>query len=238
MDNSIKNSRILLVEDEENLAAGLVYNLADEGYKTELAKDGREAVNCFEKNEYDLIILDIMLPYFDGFEIARKIRLKSPKVPILFLTARTSAEDKVRGLELGADDYMTKPFLLQEFLLRVRRMLLRGRWYTQSSVSSPKSKFGNNEVDFENLVAKAGSKTVSLTRREAMLLKYFIENSGKVLSRKELLENVWHVSSDIETRTVDIFVSRLRKYFESDPNNPVYFRSIRGEGYSFFDTAS
>jgi len=156
-------------------------------------------------------------------------------MPILILTARTAAEDKVRGLELGADDYMTKPFNLQELLLRIRGMIKRKLWYKTSTESVPIFSFGKNEIDFENLKCKCSTKKFSLTQREAMVIKYLIENKGKVVSRKELLENVWHISSDIETRTVDNFILRLRKYFEPDPNDPIYIRSVRSAGYIFND---
>lgn len=233
--NPFMGSKILLVEDEETLALGMEFNLTDEGYRVEWAKDGKQALLLFESKEYDLIILDIMLPFYDGFEIAKIVRAKKPQIPILMLTARTTPEDKVMGLETGADDYMTKPFHLDELLLRIKGMLKRKMWYKTSSLVQPVYKFGNNEVDFENLNAKSDSKKIILTQREAMLLKYLIENKGKIVSRKELLENVWHVSSEIETRTVDNFISRLRKYFEPDPINPRYILSIRSAGYSFVD---
>ena len=232
-NNSFTGSKILLVEDEETLAVGLDYNLRDEGYLVDWAKDGRQALEFYSSNKYDLIILDIMLPYYDGFEIAEIVRAKSPQMPILMLTARTSAEDKVKGLERGADDYMTKPFHLQELLLRVKGMLKRKMWYKTSTVLQPVYKFGNNEIDFENLNCKSGIREFKLTQREAMVLKYLIEKSGKIVTRKELLENVWHISSEVETRTVDNFIVRLRKYFEPEPNNPVYFKSIRSAGYTF-----
>jgi DNA-binding response OmpR family regulator len=174
-----------------------------------------------------------MLPFFDGFEIAEKVRGKSPQMPILMLTARTSFEDKVRGLELGADDYMTKPFHLQELLLRIKAMLKRKTWYKTSSELQPIFKFGNNIVNFENLICSSANKKIILTQREAMVLKYLVEKKGVIVSRKELLENVWHTSPDVETRTVDNFISRLRKYFEQDPNNPVFIKSIRSAGYTF-----
>lgn len=233
--NPFKESKILLVEDEETLALGLEFNLTDEGYKVEWARDGKQAMTFFKTKEYDLIILDIMLPFFDGFEIAKFIRAQKPQIPILMLTARTTPEDKVKGLELGADDYMTKPFHLDELLLRIKGMLKRKMWYKTSSETQPVYKFGNNEIDFENLNAKCASKKIILTQREAMLLKYLVDNKGKIISRKELLENVWHLSSDIETRTVDIFISRLRKYFEPDTVNPKYILSVRSAGYTFKD---
>ena len=154
-------------------------------------------------------------------------------MPILMLTARTSTEDKVRGLELGADDYMTKPFHLQELLLRIKGMLKRKLWYKSSTESQPVYRFGNNEINFENLHCKCGEKEFALTQREAMVMKYLLEKKGKIVSRKELLENVWHITSEVETRTVDNFISRLRKYFEEDPQSPVYIKSIRSAGYSF-----
>jgi DNA-binding response OmpR family regulator len=235
MENNVYNggARILLVEDEETLAAGLEFNLIDEGYIVDWAKDGKMALDLFKLNSYDLIILDIMLPYYDGFEIAERVRAVSPQMPILMLTARTSVKDKVKGLENGADDYMTKPFHLEELLLRVKGMLRRKNWYKDSSVVTPNYSFGENEINFATLKCTTGSREFNLTQREAMLLKYLIENKGKIVSRKELLENVWHLSPEIETRTVDIFISRLRKYFEPDPDEPVYITSVRNAGYQF-----
>ena len=234
-DSNFSGSRILLVEDEENLAIGLEYNLCDEGYIVDWAKDGRIALDYIEKKEFDVIILDIMLPYVDGFEVAEKIREKSPQLPIIMLTARSSPEDKVRGLELGVDDYLTKPFHLQEFLLRIKGMLKRKLWYKESLKSLPVYSFGNYKINFENLQCSNGTEKFSLTQHEAMVFQYLIENKGKIVSRKELLENVWHINPDIETRTIDIFISHLRKHFEPDINNPVYIKSIRGAGYIFVD---
>lgn len=232
-DEQIENSRILLVEDEENLAHGLEYNLTEEGYTVSLAKDGREAIKYFDENEFDLIILDIMLPYFNGFEIAKHIREKHPQMPILMLTARTQVEDRVKGLELGADDYLTKPFHLKELLLRIKGMLKRKSWYQKVLVDNPIYKFGNNEINFENLKCLKGKKDFQLTSYEAMIMKYLIENIDKVVTRKELLENVWNMNPEVETRTVDNFIVRLRKHFEDDPSNPKYIVSVRSAGYMF-----
>lgn len=231
-------SYLLLVEDEETLAVGLEFNLRDEGYIVDWAKDGKQALELFGKNKYDLIILDIMLPYYNGFEIAEIVRAKSPQMPILILTAMTSAEDKVKGLERGADDYMTKPFHLQELLLRVKGMLKRKMWYKTATVLQPVCRFGSNEIDFENLNGTNGIKKFKLTQREAMVLTYLIEKKGKIVTRKELLENVWHISSEVETRTVDNFIVRLRKYFEADSNNPKYIKSVRSAGYTFEDESA
>lgn len=229
----MKKTEILLVEDEESLAVGLEFNLTAEGYNVTRSKDGREALELYENNNFDLIILDIMLPYVDGFEVARKIRETNPQLPILMLTARTRSEDKIHGLELGADDYMTKPFHLAELLLRVKGMLKRKEWYVASIDKNPIYKFGNNEINFETLVCKCKEKEIRLTPYEAMALQYLIERKGKPVSRKELLEKVWNITSEVETRTVDNFIVRLRKYFEEDPANPTYIKSVRGIGYVF-----
>lgn len=236
MNNSeTGTSRILLVEDEETLAVGLEYNLTEEGYAVSRAKDGREALKLFNSEKFDLILLDIMLPYIDGFEIAEKVREIDPQIPILMLTARTTKDDKVKGLETGADDYITKPFHLEELLLRVKGMLKRKEWYRKVSTEIPVVEFGKNKINFENLNCSNSKNDFKLTHQEAMVMKYLIENKGKIVSRKELLENVWHMNPDIETRTVDNFIARLRKYFEVDPSNPVYIKSVRGAGYMFED---
>lgn len=227
--------KILLAEDEETLAIGLEYNLTEEGYKVFWAKDGKKALELFNKEDFDLIILDIMLPYFNGFEIAEKVRAKSPQMPILMLTARTGIADKVKGLELGADDYMTKPFHLNELLLRIRGMLKRKNWYREVITNQPVYSFGDAEINFENFNCSKGKNKFRLTQQEAIVLKYLIENKGKIVSRKELLENVWHLNPEVETRTVDNFIVRLRKYFEDDPSNPVYIKSVRSAGYLFED---
>lgn len=232
-NNSYKEIKILLVEDEKTLAVGLEFNLVEEGYLVEWAKDGREAVSLFESDNFDMIILDIMLPYIDGFEIAKIVRKANPQMPILMLTARTSKGDMVKGLELGADDYITKPFHLKELLLRVKGMLKRKAWYQKATSNEPVYSFGRNKINFENLKCKCGNKELKLTPHEAMVLKYMINNKGKIVSRKELLEKVWHLNPDIETRTVDIFISRLRNYFEEDPSSPIYIKSVRGAGYVF-----
>lgn len=228
-----EGEKILLVEDEETLAAGLEFNLTEEGYSVVWARDGKEALEYFNNREFDLIILDIMLPYVSGFEVAEKIREKSPQMPVLILSARSGVEDKIKGLEIGADDYISKPFHLQELLLRIKGMLKRKLWYKKSATDNPLFQFGSNQINFESLECKSKSASFRLTQQEAMVLKYLIDNKGKIVSRKELIENVWHMNPDVETRTVDNFIVRLRKYFEPDPSNPVYFKSVRGAGYIF-----
>jgi len=233
MTEDFKGSKILLVEDEETLAIGLEYNLIEEGYIVKWAKNGRDAIDFFEKEKFDLIILDIMLPYINGFEVAERVRKSDPQIPILMLTAKTESGNKIKGLEKGADDYMTKPFHLQELLLRVKGMLKRKSWYTSASQKQSDYKFGLIEINFKTLNCRNGDEEIRLTPQEAMLLKYLVERKGEIVTRKELLENVWHLNPEVETRTVDIFIARLRKYFEPDPSNPVYFKSIRGAGYMF-----
>ncbi len=227
--------KILLVEDEDNLAIGLEFNLNEEGYEVVRAKDGKEALELFNLNQFDLIILDIMLPYFDGFEIATIVRNKYPQMPILMLTARTAAIDRIKGLEVGADDYLTKPFHLEELLLRVKGMLKRKSWYKEFLDGNKTYKFGSNEINFETLECIHAGENFRLTPHEAMVMKYFIDNKTKIVTRKELLEKVWHLNPEVETRTVDIFVARLRKYFEEDASTPKYLISIRSMGYKFED---
>lgn len=230
---SSRSSKILVVEDEESLAVGLEFNLTAEGYDVALARDGKEALKLFEKSEFDLIILDIMLPYYDGFEVARRIREKSLQIPILFLTARAAADDRVQGLEIGADDYITKPFHLKELMLRVKHALRRKRWYRTVIQERPIFKFGDNEVNFADLSCRAGQRTFKLTQHEAEVLKYLVDHQGKIVSRQELLEQVWRISGDVETRTIDNFIARLRKYFEPTPSQPIFIKSIRSAGYVF-----
>ncbi len=229
-------SKILLVEDEETLAIGLRYNLTEENYRVVWAKDGREALKYFGSQSFDLIILDIMLPYYDGFEVARRIRKKSPQMPILMLSARTAVKDRVTGLEIGADDYLTKPFHLEELLARIKGMLRRKMWYRELTSAQPIYSFGDIEINFENLSCRKGKREFRLTPLEAMVLKYLIDHKGKIVSRKELLEKVWNIGSKVETRTIDNFIMRLRKYLEPDPAKPVYIKSVRSAGYIFSDT--
>jgi DNA-binding response OmpR family regulator len=227
------NSKILIIEDEESLAKGLEYNLVDEGYEVDWAENGKEGLDMFNSTNYDIIILDIMLPFLDGFEVAKNMKQVDPQIPILILTARTSDRDKISGLEHGADDYMTKPFNLDELILRIRGMLKRKAWYQNVSKINPVYKFGQNTIYFEKLICVREEKEILLTQKEAMVIRYLIERKDKVVTREELLENVWHTNPEIETRTIDNFIVRLRKIIEDDPSNPVYIKSIRSAGYIF-----
>ncbi len=220
---------ILLVEDEQSLAKGLQFNLEAEGYKVTLAEDGQKAMDLLAAHFYDLVILDIMLPYHDGFEIAEFIRKRSRQLPILFLTARQQINDRLKGLQLGADDYLTKPFSLDELLLRVKRILERKTWYKEKRHET--YRIGKIQIDFEGLKIIKSDDIIPLTPLEAKALKYLLEHRGKVISRKELLQKVWDVDPDVETRTVDNFIARLRKYLDEDPANPKWIKSVRGAGY-------
>ena len=233
MNDSSKNYKILLVEDEESLAMGLEYNLNDEGYLVDWVNDGKKAIEFYDSNEYDLIILDVMLPYFDGFEIAGHIRKTEPQIPILMLTARKEAVDKIKGLELGVDDYLTKPFHLQELLLRIKGMLKRKEWYKDSVEEMPSYNFGNISIDFNTLMFTRDGEEMQLTNQEALLLKYLVRHKGKIVERGELLKNVWQINPDVETRTIDIFIARLRKYIEENHEKPKIIKSVRGRGYIF-----
>ena len=228
-----ETTMILLVEDEESLGAGLEYNLGEEGYQVVRARDGKQAVNSFPEHPIDLVILDIMIPYIDGFEVAETIRDLSPQVPILMLTARTAPADRIRGLKSGADDYLAKPFHLRELLLRVEGMLRRKTWYRESLQGNPTYTFGKNRIDFANFRCEAGKQQIRLTPLEAALLRYLVDHAETVLSREELLQEVWKTTTEIETRTVDNFIVRLRKYFEPDPSNPRHIKNVRGIGYLF-----
>ena len=229
--------RLLVVEDEDHLAAGLKLNLELEGYEVDVAGTAREAgERLLRRDGYDAIVLDVMLPDIDGYELCKKIRKSGNYTPVIMLTARNGAEDRVRGLESGADDYLAKPFELDELLARVRSMLRRRAWERSDDVqpgSGPVATFGRARVDFESHEVTVDGASVKLTRLELDLLRHFVSNPGRVLSRDELLEQVWKLRNYSTARTVDNFISRLRRHFENDPSHPEHFLSVRGAGYKF-----
>ena len=225
--------RILLVEDELNLARPLQFNLEQEGYEVCSTPSGKEALAWYGREPFDLIILDLMLEEMDGFEVARQIRQRDQKLPILMLTARSAAEDRIHGLELGADDYIIKPFHLRELLLRVQRMLKRSTWYATNQYPSKIIAVAGYTVDLEKLSAAGPRGDLQLTALEADLLETLTSQPNHVFSRGELLEKVWGYHSEVETRTVDNFIARLRKYFEQEPDQPRHFISLRGKGYMY-----
>ena len=225
--------QILLVEDELNLARGLIFNLEAEGYQVLLASDGLEAMAQVERGGFDLVVLDLILPHLNGYEVLKKIRQLHPRLPVIILTAKLEESDRILGLELGADDYLTKPFHLKELLLRIKGMLRRLTWYAEPKHEEPYC-FGQNRVDFNTFKAYgAGGQERTLTVKEAYLLKILIDHEGEAVSRKQLLEEVWGYHPDMVTRTVDTFMVRLRSYFEPNPKKPVHFLSLRGLGYQF-----
>jgi two-component system, OmpR family, alkaline phosphatase synthesis response regulator PhoP len=227
------HSRILLVEDELNLARPLQFNLEQEGYEVCSTPSGKEALALCGREPFDLIILDLMLEEMDGFEVARQIRQRDQRLPIIMLTARSAVEDRVHGLELGADDYMIKPFHLRELLLRVQRMIERATWFAGSERPSRLIMIAGYRVDLETLTGEGPRGLLQLTALEADLLKTLSSQPNHVFSRGELLEKVWGYHSEVETRTVDNFIVRLRKHFEEEPDQPRHFISLRGKGYMY-----
>jgi two-component system alkaline phosphatase synthesis response regulator PhoP len=229
-----EKKRILLVEDEKHLAETIKLNLEIEDYHPVLVHDGLSAINKFKEQKFDLVILDIMIPNIDGIAVCENIRLHNAVVPIMFLSAKSSAEDRVLGLKKGGDDYLTKPFNLEELLLRIKKLLNR-RDDGETKQNFLDFSFGDNYVNFDSYEAKGVSGHVSLTKKEALLLKLLIDNKNEVVSREKILQTVWGYSVYPSTRTIDNFILAFRKYFEPDPKNPVHFKSLRGVGYKFID---
>jgi DNA-binding response OmpR family regulator len=233
-----EQARILVVEDEAHIAAGLKLNLELEGYTVVVARTVRETAGLLvQSNSFDLIILDVMLPDGDGFSLCRKLREAGDYTPVIMLTARNRAEDRVRGLNTGADDYLAKPFELAELLARVHSALRRRSWEARETIGTEAKrgvlKFGQASIDFDTHEATAFGKPVRLTQLELDLLYYFSRHPNRVLTRENLLEQVWKLRNAPNTRSVDNFIVRLRKYFEPAPDKPIYFLSHRGAGYKF-----
>jgi DNA-binding response OmpR family regulator len=225
---------ILVIEDEEHLAEGLRFNLEAEGHEVEITGDGTDAADRLERSRgrFDLVILDLMLPGLSGFEVARRARAAGEYLPILILTAKGDVQDLVRGLEEGADDYLTKPFRLDELLARVRGLLRRRRWSrVESGEASRSVSIGEATVHFDRFEIESRGETVPLTTREAGLLRALVEREGRAITRGELLEEVWGLRPDTQTRVVDSFIVRLRRYVEPDPARPRHIVSVRGHGY-------
>ncbi|HRD57889.1 MAG TPA: response regulator transcription factor [Ferruginibacter sp.] len=231
-----KKFSILLVEDEENLQEALKLNLELEGYEVTGSYDGAAALRSFHKEYFDLIILDVMLPELDGISVCETIRLTNPDIPILILSAKNSSADRVLGLKKGADDYLTKPFNLEELLLRVNKLIRKSE---QLSIKQPLPDvyvFGNNNIDFKALEgSNKKMEKILLSKKETMLLKLLIENKNEVVPREKILQTVWGYNVYPTTRTIDNFILNFRKYFEEDSRNPQYFHSVRGIGYKFTD---
>ncbi|MCX6568265.1 MAG: response regulator transcription factor [Candidatus Aminicenantes bacterium] len=223
-------AKILIVEDQKDMVTGLAFNLEARGHKVSAAYDGEAGLSSAERENPDLIVLDIMLPKKDGFEVCRELRRKGYDVPILMLTARREEADKVLGLEIGADDYLTKPFGLSEFLARVKALLRRG---PGKDVQSETYRFGTVEVDFKNYRATKDDIPVNLTQREFEMMKLFIKNRDKVISRNRFLNEIWGYDRYPTTRTVDAHIASLRQKLETDPEHPRFIVTAHGLGYKF-----
>jgi DNA-binding response OmpR family regulator len=229
--------RILIIEDDRHIAEGIQLNLTLQGYEVAIAADGVAGLNKWKEIGPDLVILDIMLPGIDGLSILQSIRLEDERLPILILSAKGDPDDRIKGLAFGVDDYLAKPFNLEELLLRVDRLLKRVGWSQENGAPALPSfdtyRFGDNRIDFNTNTARCHMGQISLTEQESKVLKLFIANRGKPLSREKLLQIGWGYSRKTTTRTVDNFIVRFRKYFEPDPKRPVYFKSLRSIGYLF-----
>ena len=242
---------VLVVEDEQHLADGLRFNLEAEGYTVDAVSDGEAALSLvFDKRQtYDALVLDVMLPGKDGFTVAAELRAAGYFVPVLMLTARGRPEDVLRGFESGADDYLPKPFELSVLLARLHALLRRRQWFHQDQTQEQTNKagaeeqtdevgreefgFNNRVIDFGNLELRTPEQTIRLTLMEAQLLRYLVKHEGNVVSRKAILENVWGLNEDTDTRAIDNFIVRLRKYIEDDPTKPKHLLTVRGVGYRF-----
>ena len=225
---------ILLVEDEENLHESLKLNLELEGYQITSAFDGIQAMKAVQNEYFDLIIMDVMIPEMDGFSVTQNIRLTNTEVPILILSAKDSGADRVTGLKKGADDYLTKPFNLEELLLRVQKLIQKNKRLQDKSTVGDTYNFGGNTVDFKAQQATtARGEKIDLSKKEAMLLKLLIENKNEVVPREKILQSVWGYNVYPTTRTIDNFILSFRKYFEEDSRSPKYFHSVRGVGYKY-----
>jgi two-component system, OmpR family, alkaline phosphatase synthesis response regulator PhoP len=232
--NESKKTSILLVEDEENLHEALKLNLELEGYDVTSAYDGATAQKNIESEYFDLIILDVMLPEIDGISVAENIRISNNEVPILILSAKNSSADRVLGLKKGADDYLTKPFNLEELLLRVHKLIDKNKKLQDKSTVGNSYTFGNNIIDFKAQEATTHTNgKIQLSKKETMLLKLLIENKNEVVPREKILQAVWGYNVYPTTRTIDNFILNFRKYFEEDSRNPKYFHSVRGVGYKY-----
>ena len=228
--------KILIVEDEAHLADGLRFNLEAEGYEAEIAADGDVALKILSSADFDAVVLDVMLPTVYGFEVAKQMRAAGDYTPILMLTARGRPEDVLLGFEAGTDDYLAKPFDLEIFLARLNGLLRRRQWIQNESkaANTPAgAEINGRYIDFENLELRNGDEIVPLTLMETKLLQYLIENEGRAVSRKSILEEVWRLQEDTDTRAIDNFIVRLRKHLEDEPNNPKILQTVRGVGYRF-----
>jgi DNA-binding response OmpR family regulator len=234
---------VLIVEDEAHLAKGLRFNLEAEGHSVGVTADGESALEILTDNEFDAVVLDVMLPGIDGFAVAAELRARKNFVPILMLTARSRPEDVLKGFASGADDYLPKPFELPILLARLQGLLRRREWLRTQTSAPQKPEpgpieydiltFNDRTIDFGSLELRVDGTTIHLTLMEAELLRHLIRNNGRVVSRKSILEEVWGLKEDTDTRAIDNFIVRLRRYIEDDPTHPAHLLTVRGVGYRF-----
>jgi len=233
--------RVLVIEDEVHIAEGIKLNLSLQGYTVKIAADGVAGIDFWKNWHPDLIVLDIMLPGIDGLSVLQNIRLEDERLPVLILSAKATDRDRIKGFSLGVDDYLAKPFNLEEFLLRVERLMTRVNWGNENRETgairarsvAPIYEFGENRIEFKTATAHCRAGKITLTEQELKLLKLFIIHLGKPLSRKKILEIGWGYTGGMTTRTVDNFIVRFRKYFEANPKKPAHFKSVRSVGYRF-----
>lgn len=232
----MKTNRILLVEDEENLREVIALNLESEGYAVVSVSNGVDALKVYKEEKFNLVILDIMIPKIDGYDVCESIRLNDTETPILFLSAKGSAEDRIEGLKKGGDDYLSKPFNLEELILRVQKLIERSmRRENNTDSGQGEYQFAQNKVYFnKNMATNFKGETMTLTRLESKFLKLLTENEGNTVSREHILHTVWGYQVYPSSRSIDNFVVAFRKYFEPDPKNPKHFISVRGIGYCFY----
>jgi two-component system alkaline phosphatase synthesis response regulator PhoP len=224
-------AKLMVVEDEAHLAEVIADNLEMEGWSVQVVVDGGEALGAIREAKPDLVLLDVMLPNMDGFTICERLREEGNRVPILFLTARSGRDDRIRGLEAGGDDYLGKPFDLQELILRVGAILRRTEWFVEPSPAGERLVLGDATVDFAAFSVITDDRTLPLSEKETMILRCLAERPGEVVSRGDILDRVWGYDAFPTTRTIDNFIVRLRRVLEPDPKNPRYIHTVRGTGY-------
>lgn len=230
----MSKKKILIVEDEFHIAEGLMLNLKLNNYESKVAYDGEEALKLIEEFRPDLVLLDLMIPKIDGLSVLTKLRANDERLPVLILSAKGETTEKVKALKIGVDDYLSKPFDLDELLLRIDRLLQRSSWAKGIDLTGvDEYEFGGGKIDFTKAIAHTINGEIGLTEQEMKLLKLFIQNPDTPLPRAKLLEAGWGMAADTNTRTIDNFIVRMRKYFEPDPKNPIYFKSLRSIGYIF-----
>ena len=223
--------RILVVEDEANIRKLLVLNLELEGFEVDTATNGLEALERVKQAYYDLMVLDLMLPEIDGMKVLQNIRLSHPNLPVIIVSARDTSTDRIQGLKTGADDYLVKPFNVEELVLRINKLI--DRQIDANQIKQDIYKFGECEINFDEYMIKTSKGHFKMTKKESLLLRLFIDHPNAVISREQMLKNVWGYDVFPSTRTIDNFILSLRKYFETDLKNPKHFHSIRGVGYKF-----